>query len=1265
MKQLHENLMFANRYSLIKLLGRGGFSEVWLAEDTYTQLKIAIKIYAPGTGMDENGLLTFSKELAIVYDLNHPNLLRPQHVDSWEGMPYLIMPYCSKGSMVKHIEKLTENDIWKLISDVSNGMQYLHERDIIHQDIKPDNILLDESGNYVITDFGISTRLRSTLRKSVATSSQASGGTLAYMGAERFGKDPQPIKASDIWSFGAMLFELITGNTPFGEHGGLIQKSGAEIPTIEGVYSDKLKQLIEQMLSVNPWDRPTFSSLVQNKLSNTASEKNKTEQTTITNVKKGGKGKLNIILISILGLFVIAGTMTFWDYSRVKVSYYKDYVEQWGIPQGIGKLTSDEAVHIARKYKFTYQHWKLQSISHVNAKDFIISDNETERKDRPMHAEYIYDEQDRLKKVKIKDCNNKVLYVKSYNETLQTIIFQYDDGFGTEKSLASQTIGSESSIESESSNKGNISRYLLEYDANGYVSKVEYAGFQNIRVGDINNIYGILYTHDDKGRIVKEQYLAKDGSYKSTKWGLGQKIFYYDINDNLVRVEYQTSDGKPALDDHDGTYVYELEYDNIGNVVYEYYLDANNNLITPKKNGYAGIHHTYDMGSVVLQEYLGVDRAICYNPENNVAKIAFKVDANGFYNIITCLDKEGELTTCLDGYATMKITYDSVGNAKEYWFYDVNDNLTLTKDGYAGYKMEHDTLGNIIEYQMFGKTGSQILNKDGYSGYTNEYNKLNLVSKRTYLGINRSPVITNDSVMTILYDYDSKGNIIKISFTKSDGKTYLKNKQGVAIIKIKHDEAGNEIERAFYNEYENLTKYGSETFAYWTAIYDANNNMISFRYYDTNGKKVLNTDGLAGYNYKYDERGNIIESTPVDVNDKVSNNLYQYKYKYDNNDNQIEMTIFKAGKPVKGAYDYHKVKASYNSRNQEVENRYYDVSGNLTNYNSDKYAIIRYEYDEKGYCTITKYYDKNEVPVNCESGYSIIKRDYDVLGNISHQLYFTAAGNPTDINVAIPEVKYEYDLQGNTTKIEILNGNGKLIVNPNTGWAVAYYKYDERDNCIEYAYYDAYNNPTLTKEEKIHIQRNEFDKRGNIISKSFFGKNEEAILVNGVHEERSEFDNENRLKTQTCYGTNGLAKNDEYGTHKYEYLYKGSEQEAYQLKLYDVSGKKIGTYKWTKSGWERIIDWREEIRSFNSYCPVDFGEDYYNLTCTKVSVINSKRCEFTFKIPYNQKDFSKEAITWLKSVIEEYTEWIRTEIKMPNSVDIYYYFYDYQNNYIY
>lgn len=263
--QLTEHTYFGdgNRYHLEKLLGRGGFSEVWLVKDSITELELVLKVYAPGTGMDEDGLKTFSKELANVYNLNHQNLLKPQHVDSWQGMPYLVMSYCPQGSLVKRIGKIPENEIRKVIHDVASGLAYLHERDIIHQDIKPDNILVDDMGNYVITDFGISTRARSTLRKSVAASSANSGGTIAYMGPERFSKQPAPTKASDIWSLGATLFELLEGDAPFGNLGGGLQKGGAEIPEITADVSDTLKNVIYSMLAKDTWDRPTAAQVVE------------------------------------------------------------------------------------------------------------------------------------------------------------------------------------------------------------------------------------------------------------------------------------------------------------------------------------------------------------------------------------------------------------------------------------------------------------------------------------------------------------------------------------------------------------------------------------------------------------------------------------------------------------------------------------------------------------------------------------------------------------------------------------------------------------------------------------------------------------------------------------------------------------------------------------------------------------------------------------------------------------------------------------------
>ena len=256
--QLEENILFANRYRLERLLGRGGFSEVWLADDTLTSLKVALKVYAPGGGMDEHGVQLFSTEFSLVFNLNHGNLLKPTYYDTFERMPYLVLPYCRQGSAARLIGQMGEKEAWLFLRDIASGLEYLHgqEPPVIHQDIKPDNILMDVSGRYLLTDFGISIKVRNTLRKSIMKT-EGSVGTLAYMGPERFSKYPLPIKASDIFSLGATLYELLTGMVPFGEHGGLLLQHGAEIPVLEGEWSDELKAIIDLCLQKDTWERPS------------------------------------------------------------------------------------------------------------------------------------------------------------------------------------------------------------------------------------------------------------------------------------------------------------------------------------------------------------------------------------------------------------------------------------------------------------------------------------------------------------------------------------------------------------------------------------------------------------------------------------------------------------------------------------------------------------------------------------------------------------------------------------------------------------------------------------------------------------------------------------------------------------------------------------------------------------------------------------------------------------------------------------------------
>lgn len=247
------------RYCLVRSIGRGSFGEVWLATDQTLGLDVAIKIYI---ALDTRGLSEFKNEFKSVYNLHHPNLLRADYFDSVGSSPYLVMPYCPV-SVGDKVGSMTEAEIWAFIKGVADGLTYLHANDIVHRDIKPDNILRDEQGNYVISDFGLSTKMRSTLRKASARNNESpdQSGTIGYMAPEMFSARPNAVKATDIWAFGATIYELATGDMPFCGQGGVMELHGAELPDLDSRYSAALTDLMHRCLAKEPWDRPSAAEI--------------------------------------------------------------------------------------------------------------------------------------------------------------------------------------------------------------------------------------------------------------------------------------------------------------------------------------------------------------------------------------------------------------------------------------------------------------------------------------------------------------------------------------------------------------------------------------------------------------------------------------------------------------------------------------------------------------------------------------------------------------------------------------------------------------------------------------------------------------------------------------------------------------------------------------------------------------------------------------------------------------------------------------------
>lgn len=204
--------IFNNRYQLLNLVGVGGFAEVWKAFDTFTKQTIAIKIYAH---LDDEGKRQLTEEYARVQALSHPNILKAEHFDICNNMPYLTMRYCAGGSLENQIGQLSAAEMMWIVRDIMSALHYLHTNGIVHQDIKPANILIDTTGKrprYLLCDFGISSRTRNSLSRSIKDNKPgAIFMTTFYAPPEKFSakkSERSPFPEGDIFSFGVTLLEL-------------------------------------------------------------------------------------------------------------------------------------------------------------------------------------------------------------------------------------------------------------------------------------------------------------------------------------------------------------------------------------------------------------------------------------------------------------------------------------------------------------------------------------------------------------------------------------------------------------------------------------------------------------------------------------------------------------------------------------------------------------------------------------------------------------------------------------------------------------------------------------------------------------------------------------------------------------------------------------------------------------------------------------------------------------------------------------------------
>lgn len=322
-KDLTTGSLFASRYQVIEELGKGGMGRVYKALDTEVNEKIAIKLIKPEIAKDKKTIERFRNELRLARKIRHKNVCQMFDLSKEQGRYYITMEYIRGDdlkSLIKRMGRFSPAQAINTSKQVCDGLAEAHKLGVIHRDLKPQNIMIDQNGSARIMDFGIA---RSLEGKGL-TGMGVMIGTPEYMSPEQVeGKDTD--QRSDIYSLGVILFEMVTGRTPFqGDTPFTVGiKHKSEKPPnpreLNTQVSEDLSQVILKCLEKEKDNRYQSAGELRNDLENIqqglpTAEKIVPSKAPLTSREFTVRFNLKKLVVPVsIGLIIVVAAVLFWN----------------------------------------------------------------------------------------------------------------------------------------------------------------------------------------------------------------------------------------------------------------------------------------------------------------------------------------------------------------------------------------------------------------------------------------------------------------------------------------------------------------------------------------------------------------------------------------------------------------------------------------------------------------------------------------------------------------------------------------------------------------------------------------------------------------------------------------------------------------------------------------------------------------------------------------------------------------------------------------
>lgn len=279
------------RYQILSRLGEGGMGCVYLARDTQLERKVALKLPQINSHADTQFISRFYREARAAANLNHPNLCSVYDVDQIDDVHYITMEFIegeSLAALIQSGQKYSQNEIAQLIQQLAQALELAHQQGIVHRDLKPANIMIRQDGTPIITDFGLATMSQNEEATQITQHGQIMGSP-SYMSPEQVEGDLEKIgPASDIYSLGVIMYELLAGQRPFqGATASILSqimtKDPRPVRNIQPDIDSRLDQICRKMMArsteqryntmqevsqvLSTWQKTNLSATSQKRLS--------------------------------------------------------------------------------------------------------------------------------------------------------------------------------------------------------------------------------------------------------------------------------------------------------------------------------------------------------------------------------------------------------------------------------------------------------------------------------------------------------------------------------------------------------------------------------------------------------------------------------------------------------------------------------------------------------------------------------------------------------------------------------------------------------------------------------------------------------------------------------------------------------------------------------------------------------------------------------------------------------------------------------------